>query len=54
LIICIGFALGFYLWPRLEKVLEVLIQPLLGVTCFFQLVSKLGLAHLKHFSFTAK
>jgi hypothetical protein len=34
LIICIGFALGIYLWPSLAKVLEVLIHPLLGVTRF--------------------
>jgi hypothetical protein len=27
LIICIGFALGIYLWPSLVKVLEVLIHP---------------------------
>jgi hypothetical protein len=27
LFICIGFALGIYLWPSLEKVLEVLIHP---------------------------
>jgi hypothetical protein len=27
LIICIGFALGIYLWPSLVKVLEVLIDP---------------------------
>jgi hypothetical protein len=27
LINCIGFALGIYLWPSLEKVLEVLIHP---------------------------
>jgi hypothetical protein len=27
LIICIGFALEIYLWPSLEKVLEVLIHP---------------------------
>jgi hypothetical protein len=43
-----------YLWPSLEKVLEVLIHPLLGVTYFFQLVSEPGLAHLKRFNFTAK
>jgi hypothetical protein len=50
-----GFALGIYLWPSLVKVLEVLIHPpLLGVTCFLQVVSEPGLAHLKHFSFTAK
>jgi hypothetical protein len=36
LINCIGFALGIYLWPTLVKVLEVLIHPLLGVTCFLQ------------------
>jgi hypothetical protein len=42
------------LWPSLEKVLEVLIHSLLGVTCFLQLVSEPGLAHLKRFSFTAK
>ena len=36
LINCICFALGIYLWPSLLKVLEVLIHPLLGVTCFFQ------------------
>jgi hypothetical protein len=36
LIICIGFALGIYLWPGLVKVLEVLIHPLLDVTCFLQ------------------
>jgi hypothetical protein len=37
LIICIGFALGIYLCPSLEKVLEVLIHPsLLGVTRFLQ------------------
>jgi hypothetical protein len=29
LFICIGFALGIYLWPSLEKVLEVLIHPAL-------------------------
>jgi hypothetical protein len=34
LIICIGFALGIYLWPSLIKVLKVLIHLLLGVTCF--------------------
>jgi hypothetical protein len=39
LIICIGFALGIYLWPSLVKVLEVLIHPpLLGGTRFLQLV----------------
>jgi hypothetical protein len=27
LTICIGFALGIYLWPSLAKVLEVLIHP---------------------------
>jgi hypothetical protein len=27
LIICIGFALGIYLWPSLVKFLEVLIHP---------------------------
>jgi hypothetical protein len=27
LFICIGFALGIYLWPSLEKVLEILIHP---------------------------
>jgi hypothetical protein len=27
LINCIGFALAIYLWPSLEKVLEVLIHP---------------------------
>jgi hypothetical protein len=44
------------LWPSLAKVLEVLIHPppLLGVTCFLQVVSEPGLAHLKRFSFTAK
>jgi hypothetical protein len=36
------------------KVLEVLIHPLLGITCFLQLVSEAGLAHFKRFSFTAK
>jgi hypothetical protein len=54
LIICIGFALRIYLCPSLAKVLEVLIHPLLGVTYFLQVVSELGLAHLKRFSFTAK
>jgi hypothetical protein len=48
------FALGIYLWPSLVKVLEVLIHPLLGVTCFVQLVSEPVLAQLKPFSFTAK
>jgi hypothetical protein len=51
---CIGFALEIYLWPSLEKVLEVLIHPVLGVTYFLQLVSEPSLAHLKRFSFTAK
>jgi hypothetical protein len=36
LINCICFALVIYLWSSLEKVLEVLIHPLLGVTCFLQ------------------
>jgi hypothetical protein len=43
LINCIGFALGIYLWPRLVTVLEVLIHPLLGVTCFL-LVLMYGLS----------
>jgi hypothetical protein len=43
-----------FLWPSLEKVLEVLIHPLLGGTYFLQLVSEPSLAHLKRFSFTAK
>jgi hypothetical protein len=34
--ICIGFALGIYLWSSLVKALEVLIHPLLGVTRFLQ------------------
>jgi hypothetical protein len=42
------------LWPSLEKVLEVLIHPLLGITYFLELVLEAGLAHLKRFSFTAK
>jgi hypothetical protein len=41
------------LWPSLEKVLEVLIHPLLGITYFLQLVSEPSLAHLKRFSFIA-
>jgi hypothetical protein len=31
-----------FLWLSLEKVLEVLIHPLLGVTCFLQLRFHLG------------
>jgi hypothetical protein len=42
------------LWLSLHKVLEVLIHPLLGVTCFLQLVSEPGLAHLKNLALPLK
>jgi hypothetical protein len=39
------------LWPSLEKVLEVLIHPLLGVTCFLHMGLKRIMCHaLPHFS----
>jgi hypothetical protein len=54
LFICVGFALGIYLWPSLEKVFRSPNSPPLRRHHSFILVSEPSLAHLKLFSFTAK